>query len=51
MMMITAYTIDEKRDGCGMWEKQTAKLNEEGNKRGKVLETTVTVSGVCCYPF
>ena len=29
MMMITAYTIDEKDDGCGRSEKQTAKLHEE----------------------
>ena len=27
---IIAYTIDNKDDGCGMWEKQIAKLYEEG---------------------
>lgn len=43
---ITVYTIDEK-----MWDKQTAKLQEERNKQGKMLETMVTVSGLCCYPF
>lgn len=30
-----------------MWEKQTAKLQEEENKQGKQLETTVTVLGLC----
>lgn len=51
MIMITAYIIDKKIDRCGMWEKHIAKLQKEGNKQEKVLETTVTMSDVYCYLF
>ncbi len=40
----------KRDDRCGR-DQQIAKLQEEGNKQGKVLETTVTLLGVYYYLF
>lgn len=41
--MITVHTIDEKDDGCG----RSKQLSYKRKEISEVLETTVTLSGVC----